>query len=282
MVTIRVPATTANIGPGYDSQGMALNLYNTFTFEKKDVEVDERNLIYRSFKYLYEKNNLKAPYVEIKVSTEIPMSRGLGSSASCIIAGLMAANEMSGLKLDKKEILKYATDIEGHPDNVAPALFGGHITSIVNKQVYYSRKEVNNNYKLYVLVPDFELRTVEAREVVKKEVKLEDAVSNIARATLISDALYNGDFELLKGAAEDKLHEPYRKNLINDYDYFKKICENNNAVLFISGAGPSLLVITTKDNSSISTVLKESNNSEFNWKVYELEVDIEGATIINN
>ncbi|SHH27144.1 homoserine kinase [Anaerosphaera aminiphila DSM 21120] len=280
MIIIKVPATTANIGPGYDSQGMALKLYNVFKFTEEKSSIEENNLIYKSFKYFYTRNNISVPEVKIEVNGDVPLSRGLGSSATCIVAGLMAANEMSKLKLDKKEILKYATEIEGHPDNVAPAIYGGHITSIVNEDVFFSRREVSDNYKFYLLIPDFELQTKVAREVVKTEVKLSDAVSNIARATLVSDALSSGDFKLLKGAAKDLLHEPYRKKLISDYPIFEKICKLNSAVMFISGAGPSLLVIAEKENSKIEQALKNSGEKKAVWKALKLEVSNEGATIL--
>lgn len=279
---IKVPATTANLGPGYDSQGMALKLYNFFKIEPCSF-LDEKlndNLIYKSFRYFYDENNIEAPSIFIKVKSMIPMTRGLGSSATCIVAGLMAANELSNLKLDKKAILRYATNIEGHPDNVAPAIFGGHITSIVEDEVYFYKTHIDKNFKFNVLVPNFKMQTSRAREVVKKEVRLSDAVSNIARATLISNALNSGDFNLLKGAAKDLLHEPYRKQLISDYDYIKSICSGNNAVLFISGAGPSLLVISERDNNDIDNALKNLSNTISKWRIHNVEVENDGAKII--
>lgn len=278
---IRVPATTANLGPGYDSQGLALKLYNYFKFSKADT-LDENllnNLVYKSFKYFYEKNNLELPFINIEIKSDIPMTRGLGSSATCIVAGLMYANYLSGLNLNDEQILKFATDIEGHPDNVAPAILGGHITSFLRDDViYYNKISVGKNLQFNLLIPDFKLETKLAREVVKKEVALKDAISNIACANLMCAGLKNGDINLIKGVGIDLIHEPYRKKLIEDYDSFKNILEKEKAALFISGAGPTLLVISEKDFD----INKLKNiNTQANWDVKVLEIEEEGAIICN-
>ncbi len=280
-ITVKVPATTGNVGPGYDCQGMALGLYNVFTFrEGPGVIPQTKNLIYDAFAYLFTAYHLPVPKVNIQVEAAIPQARGLGSSAACIVGGLMAANQWAGLNLTKQELLKYATHMEGHPDNVAPALFGGHVTSLVNEEVYYFKKMVSNQFRFVLLVPDFELKTADARKVVKKEVTLENAVSNIASATLISDALGTGDFPLLKGAPKDRLHEPYRKGLIEDYPIFDALCSHNNGVLFISGAGPTLLVIYHKENKAIEPALQNHPPTKATWKILHLAVDHQGALIL--
>lgn len=280
---VRVPATTANIGPGYDTQGMAFKLYNTFEFTLSKTLKDEikDNLIYQSFSYLYEKNNLVPDFVDIQVEAEVPMARGLGSSATCIIAGLVAANEFSGLNLSREEILLYANELEGHPDNVAPALFGGHITAFCeNGKVYYKKQSVSKNFKFHALIPDFELKTSQARAVVKKEINIADAVYNISRASLISSALRDGDVDLFIASASDRLHEPYRKTLINDYEYLKGLVTNLNAALLISGAGPTLLVVSDVENKNLDLKIKRIENTVSNWESLEFEVDNEGAIIL--
>lgn len=280
MIKVKVPATSANLGPGYDCTGMALNLYNIFNFENEKSDINEDNLIYKSFKYFYDRYNLKTPDIKITVDSEVPRSRGLGSSATCIVAGIMAADKLSGKNIGKEEILKLATEIEGHPDNVAPAIYGGLVTSLVSDEVYFTRDEIDNNFNFLILIPDFELSTEMARKVVPKNVSLEDAVSNISRAVLVSKAIAKGDFNLLKGVKEDKLHEPYRKKLIEDFEIFEKIAKDNNGVVFISGAGPSILIIAEKNNEIIIDKLKNQKESLNNWTLLNLNSDNNGAKII--
>lgn len=277
MIEIKVPATTANLGPGYDAMGMALNLYNTFRFSEGEKNYSNDNLIYRSFKYFYDKYNLEIPEVSIEVDADVPRSRGLGSSATCIVAGIMAANKFSGKNIDKYEILKLATEIEGHPDNVAPAIFGGLITSVVSDEVYIARENVSDDLSIMILVPDFELSTEEARKVVPTNINIKDAVWNISRAVLVAKAFSTGDFEMLKAVSEDKLHEPFRKELINGFDIFENIVKEYNGTINISGAGPSILVICKKENEHLKVKLKEKAESLRNWKVLELKVDNIGS-----
>ncbi|MDO5041285.1 MAG: homoserine kinase [Peptoniphilus sp.] len=279
---VRVPATSANLGPGYDCMGIALNLYNDFHFilsDKTDSET-EKSLMYQSVDFFYKKNNLKTPDLQIKVTGDIPMSRGLGSSAACIVSSLVFANENSGLHLDEDTLLKYATEIEGHPDNVAPALMGGHVCSFVEgDEIYYYKTDVSERFAIYLLIPDFELKTKTAREVVPKETTLANAVFNISRANLVTQALRVGDFNLLRGAAKDVLHEPYRKKLIRDYEVFKERANSEGAVLFISGAGPSLIVISDGENAQLLEKLKNAQTLD-NWRIEELKVIDEGVKII--
>ncbi|WP_138159303.1 homoserine kinase [Peptoniphilus catoniae] len=278
---IRVPATSANIGPGYDSMGLAFNLYNDFYFSLADKtdEATKKSLMYKSVDYFFKSYKFKVPELNIRVKGDIPMSRGLGSSASCIVASLVFANEYSGLNLNKKALLKMATEIEGHPDNVAPALLGGHVTSLVrDKEVFYYKSLLSEKLKFILLVPDFKLETKEARKVVKKEVALEDAVLNIAAASLITQALRTGDFALLKGVAEDRLHEPYRKKLIKDYNLIKEEVTRSNGVLFISGAGPSLMAITEEANEGVESSLR-SIETQAHWKILNLKIDNRGTYI---
>ena len=281
MIKIKVPATTANLGPGYDCSGMALNLYNIFTFKKGKSNVNENNLIYRSFKYFYDYYKIKVPEIEINVDSEIPSARGLGSSATCIVAGIMAANILSGKNIEKNKILKLATEIEGHPDNVAPAIFGGIVTSIVEDEVFYSREEVDDNLNYLLLIPDFELSTEEARKVVPKEITLNDAVSNIGRAVLVTKAITIGNFNLLKGSALDKLHEPYRKKLIEDFDIFEKIAQKDNGVIFISEAGPTILIIAEKENKKIIENIENQKESKNTWILKNLKADNNGAVVLD-
>lgn len=272
---IRVPATTANIGSGFDCFGMALNLYNyfEFTFEKSD----EKNLISDSFEYYFKKLGKESPDVKITVDAKIPQSRGLGSSATCIVAGLMAANELNNNELNKYEILKLASEIEGHPDNVAAAIFGGHTIAYENQIL---KIDVSDKLKFYALTPDFEMSTEKSRTLIKKELSVKDAVKNIAGAAFITNALRIGDLNLIINAPPDTIHELKRLEIVSESDKIKKIFENKHTKILLSGSGSTLLLISERgvDLSEEFSLLQELEN---NWTVYDLEVDNIGAIRID-
>lgn len=275
---IKVPATTANIGPGYDVMGMSLSLYNYFEINSTDKDLNyDDNLVYESFKYLFDRENIKTPKVEIKIYGDVPMSRGLGSSATCIVAGLMAANHFLKEKYTKDDLLKFATDIEHHPDNVAPAIFGGLVISATEgKEIIYYRVEPSDNLRYSVIVPEFFLKTVDARRLVPKTFSIEDAIYNVARSNLVSRAIEKGDFKMLKKASGDKFHEPYRKDLIKGFEDLKENLKD--ACVFISGAGSSILIITEKDVDPTDDIKKILDNS-YNYDILNLEKS-KGAEII--
>jgi homoserine kinase len=278
---VRVPATSANLGPGYDCMGLAFELYNDFYFEEVDAmsEEDKNSLMYETVKYFYEQNNLVPPNLKIRVDSKVPMTRGLGSSATCIVAGLIFANEYSGLNLDKQKLLEFATKIEGHPDNVVPAFLGGLICAFYDDELVYYKAKISENLKFTLLIPDFSMETKKARMVVKGTLSLDHAISNIARSNLVFQAIRTGDMDLLKKSAKDFIHEPYRKTLISDYDMLKDIANENNSVLFISGAGSSLLVISEKSNEKIGRAF-DGLKSKAKWEVKNLNVNNKGAYII--
>lgn len=283
MIKVRVPATSANLGPGFDSMGVAFNLYNDFIFKKGKSDEDySDNLIYQSMEKLFKKVGYEHEGIIIEVNGEIPQSRGLGSSAACIIGGLIGANELSGNKLSQEEILELATEIEGHPDNVAPALYGGLVASVMNKdKIFIDKMKVSDNYKFILLIPDFQLSTQVARDVLPESIPFEDAVFNISRSILLTKALENGDFNMLCGTKDDRLHQPYRRSLVNGFDEFEKVADMNCGAMFLSGAGPTILVIAENNNEKILTeLIKESKKMENNWKILELKPDNSGAHII--
>lgn len=278
MMKIRVPATSANLGAGYDTMGMSLSLSNEFIFSPSQENFDNSNLIYKSFKYLFDKEKKECPKVKIEVSENVPIARGLGSSATCIVGGLMGANVLLGDKYSKKEILSFATEIEGHPDNVAPAIYGGLVISTkVDDEVLFYKVEPSENLSYIVIVPDYPLKTELARSLVKTEVKLEDAIYNISHSNLISRAIEKGDIDMLCKIYGDRLHEPYRKKLIVDFDKYKEIADRRNSAIFISGAGPTILIISSKDNKDICRDLK--NVCPSTYKILELGAG-EGVKII--
>lgn len=277
MIKIRVPATTANLGVGFDCAGLALSLYNDFTFTKGKSHVEPDNLILKSFNKLYEYIGKDAPEVAIEVEASVPQARGLGSSATCIVGGLIGAREMSGEKISDYEILKLATEIEGHPDNVAPAIFGGLIVSIKDKEIIYRKFEPSKDLKLYVLIPDFELSTKKAREVLPKTITLEQGVSNAARSALLSYAYERGDMEVIKTFMKDEFHEKYREPLIPNFKTVREFAAKNNFAAFISGAGPSILCVSMNDERKKLEELTKDFQIKFN--VMKLNV-AEGYRVI--
>jgi len=292
MIKIRVPATSANLGPGFDAVGIALNLYNTFTFEElpEGLEIvgcddfnDENNLVYLSMKKTLSKIDYEIKGIKITMETNIPVSRGLGSSAACIVAGILGANELVGRPLSKYDLLKIATEIEGHPDNVAPALLGGLVASVVDREnVFYNKIHVAKGIKFIALIPEFTLSTREARGVLPREISFRDAVFNVGRLSLLISSLSNGKFELLKYGVEDRLHQNYRSKLIPDFDKIKNICDNNKSLgTFISGAGPTIItIIDEKNKEFISNLRKELTSLSNDWLVKELDIDLEGAVVL--
>ncbi|WIF96135.1 homoserine kinase [Caminicella sporogenes] len=291
MIKVRVPATTANVGPGFDCLGIALNLYNNFYFEEIEEGLkiegtdrefqNEDNLVFQSMKKTFDKIGYKYKGIKILIEDNIPISRGLGSSAACIVGGVVGANRLAGDVLSKEELLKIATEIEGHPDNVAPALFGGMTAAIYeNGKVYFSKINITEGLKFYALVPNFRLSTEKARSVLPQNIPYKDGVYNVGRTALLISSLVNGEFHLLREACKDKLHQNYRGKLIDDYDEIIKICEDIGVVgVFLSGAGPTIMALDKE-----GVYIKEKFEREFSrlnatWKVYELSIDFYGAKV---
>ncbi|PAB56167.1 homoserine kinase [Anaeromicrobium sediminis] len=291
MIRVQVPATTANVGPGFDALGIALDLYNVFYMEEIDsgliIEgVDEEfrnedNLIYQSMVTTFEEVGYKPKGIKIKVESNIPVSRGLGSSATCIVGGIMGANALAGNVLDKYDILKIATEIEGHPDNVAPCIFGGMVTSIYDKgEIHYSKIPVKNDYSFCPIIPDFKLSTSEARGVLPEVVDYKNAVFNVGRVALLISSLVNGEDELLALACDDVLHQPYRGGLIRDYDNIvNAVKEAGVKGVFLSGAGPTIMTIVRENDDYIKIMNDYVSMLEDNWIMKDLKIDNEGALV---
>lgn len=294
MIEVIVPATTANIGPGFDCLGMALNLYNKVIFEEiedDDLQIygceerfnNKENLVYTSLIQAFKKLRY-TPDTGFKITMDchIPESRGLGSSAACILAGVIGANELSNSKLSKEEILKIATEIEGHPDNITPALFGGMTVSIQEQDsIHFSKLPIQNNFRIYGLIPNFTLSTKESRAVLPKEVSFHDAVFNVGRTALMLASLMNGDLDLLNFSIDDKLHQNYRASLIPEYHLIiEKLSALDIKGSFLSGAGPAIIVIAGKDNSGLIDRIQERMlKLENKWTVKEFRMDTHGALI---
>ncbi|MBK6791202.1 MAG: homoserine kinase [Anaerolineales bacterium] len=253
MIKIRVPATSANLGPGFDCLGLALDLWNEIAFEEakrlkyratgegaEKLNKGSKNLLTKSYVRLFEICGKKMPGVHVAAKNDIPMSSGLGSSAAAIMAGLYGANEMLGKPLNNMELLKLATDMEGHPDNVAPALFGGLVVSAMNGDEIILRRFELPKWTVVIVKPDVEWLTKTARAVLPKSVSRADAIFNIGRASLVVEALRTGDLELLQKVMDDRIHQPYRlQHISGGTAAYKKACQFGAAAL--SGAGPSII-----------------------------------------
>lgn len=293
MIKVRVPATSANIGPGFDTLGIALNLYNTISFEEIDSGVEilgvpekynsKRNLVYRSMIETFKKVGYSNLGIRIKEENTIPSSRGLGSSAACIVAGVVGASEIAKAKLTKDEILKIATEIEGHPDNIAPAIFGGFVISMVNKgNILYNKLNIEERFKFVALIPDFTLSTEKARAVLPRVIDYSAAVENVASVSMLLSSLVNGRLDLIKYGLKDNLHQPYRGKLIKNYFEIVEKCEKLGAIgVYISGAGPTVMCLRKIEdvefNEEINYYLNTLNDD---WSVKELEIDFNGYKII--
>lgn len=290
MVKVRVPATTANLACGFDTLGCALNIYNTLCFEPAEKLsfsgcaeefAGEDNLAWQGFRAVYEHLGLAAPAVRISVDADIPVCRGMGSSAAMIAAGAVAANEISGAKLGREELLRIVTPVEGHPDNLAPALLGGLTASLMaDGTVRCAHYPMAPEWRFVILYPDFTLSTHLARAALPGEVPFPDAVFNISRLALLPKALAEGDEELLALCLQDKLHQPYRRPLISGYDEVEAAAKELGChAVCVSGAGPSILCVT-KDAAFAARMRQAVSELDHNWTLLALEVDNDGADIV--
>lgn len=290
MVTVRVPATTANIGPGFDTFGCALALYNTFTFEEiptglqfsgcEEAYCNEENLAVVAYRCVMDALGLPMSGLSITMETDIPICRGLGSSASLIAAGAAAANAIHGSPYTMLELLGICNDIEGHPDNLAPALLGGLVASYVEDgRPVAAKYNVHPSLRFTALSPDFELSTHKARSVLPREIPFADAVFNVSRAAVLLKALEGGDADLIRISLADRLHQPYRSRLIDEYEEVRQLALDNGALAFcISGAGPTLLCLST-DETFDARLAPQLTALKHNWIMFSLPIDHEGTQV---
>ncbi|XZN98049.1 MAG: homoserine kinase [Microcoleus sp.] len=317
-ITVTVPATTANLGPGFDCIGAALSLYNRFQFSRLEpsateklkitvtgaeaakVKTDDSNLAYVAFVTLYDRLNQSPPPVAIHIHMEVPLARGLGSSATAIVGGLVGANLLAGKPLSQVEVMQLAIELEGHPDNVVPALLGGCRLAASNTppQPPLSKGEITSSPPLskggqgggsweicdipwhpnivpVVAIPDFELSTAEARQVLPADYSRADAIFNAAHLGLLVRALATGDRNWLRCALQDKIHQPYRRSLIRGYEAVQEAAVNAGACgMVISGAGPTLLALT--DVTNVDAVVREMAAA---WGEFGVKADVRAIAI---
>ena len=290
MVLVTVPATTANIGSAFDCAGIALTLYNTVemalcekidiaSMDGTEVPSDERNLVYIAAKALFDRCKKPLPGLYIRQRNPLPMARGLGSSSACIAAGLTGANALLGEPLGPDELLDMAAGLEGHPDNVAPALLGGAVICARSAQhIIYGRIPIKDLF-FTAIVPPYAVSTAMAREALPKEVPLADAVYNESRAALLAFALCNSRWELLGDATSDRLHQRYRAPLIEGCAQLIQACRDCGAkAVFISGSGPTIMAVSDKKGleKPIQRALSELPAAK-EYRILALECDERGA-----
>ena len=291
-VTIRVPATTANLGPGFDAFGCALSLYTNVTFEETEAGLEitgcpeeftgPDNLAYVSYCAALATMSEELRGVKIHIEADIPVCRGLGSSAALLVAGAMGANVLRGNKLSTQGLLNITNAMEGHPDNLAPAFFGGLTASMVDNGLPVCVNfPLHPDWEFLALVPDFDLPTTLARQALPTEYDRSDAVYNIAHGALVLKALELGDEKLLRNAMQDRIHQPYRKKMIADYDKIESLIRTTGAAFCLSGAGPTLLCITRNPGLEEKLAKKLDSITTANWQMIPLHVEFQGAHVIS-
>lgn len=297
MIHIKIPATSANMGPGFDSIGVALELYNHLWVEKmpkglnievkrkQEIEIptDDSNLIYKTMRYFYDQKGLAMPGVHLIQEDYIPMVRGLGSSAACIVGGLIAANELSGRPCDKEELAQMAAKLEGHPDNSNPAIFGSMVVGALDEEkMQHVRLDLPENLVFATMVPDFPVSTAKSRGVLPDGYSRGEVVFNVSRGALLVASIMSGKLENLSMAMEDKIHQPYRSQLIPNMEMiFERAKEYGAVASYLSGAGSTLMAMVMKEQAEQfqNEMSKYLQTLPHHWQLTLLKADLEGAKI---
>ena len=296
-ITIRVPATSANLGPGFDCLGLALDLWNetiiTLAIEYS-VQVNgegterlspgENNLIIRAAQTLAERVRKHLPPFHLDCTNRIPLSSGLGSSAAAKLTGLLGANALLGNPLLREEILDLATEMEGHPDNVAAALLGGLVVSTIEDEKVFAHKidvGTNSDFPIHITVvlPDFHLSTQQARAALPDYVTTTAAVHNISRAVMVAEAFRNGDLDLLAKAMSDTMHQPYRLPLIpGGREAMNAAKEAGASATAVSGAGPSIIAFSGRREPAIGEAMTRAFEAAgYSARTFPLKMSSHGA-----
>ncbi len=295
MVYVRVPATSANMGAGFDTLGIALNLYSRLEVEETDggleiitvknagnVQNDKSNLVYRAMDCIFRETGYTPRGIKIKQDSDIPMTRGLGSSSACIVGGMLAANVLSGRKLSYREIMNLAAIMEGHPDNAGPAMYGGFCVSLMEgNETYVKSIKLPERLSFAVMIPDFFVATKKSRGALPETVGLRDAAFNIARASMLQAALTSGDYDLLRLGVEDRLHQPYRKSYVDGFDeIFEHTYELGSKATYLSGSGPTIMAMLTDGTEKFKKGMEEFfEANSHQWKCMLLECDNVGSVV---
>ena len=289
---ISVPATSANVGPGFDVMGLAFDMYNRFVFdtdcpERLRIEgclpefaEPENNLLYTTLREVLAQHGRLAPNLRIAFDTDLPVCSGLGSSSTCVVAGVMAANTLGGLSMDTEQILRTATQIEGHPDNVAPATFVAAV--VEDGLVYWHRYPISDRLSFYALMPDVRVPTEAARAALPKTYSLTDCIYNLSRVPILLEGLERADPRLIRAGMKDRIHQEYRLQLIpQGADVLRFAADETEAVAaYISGAGPTIVAVAIDDDDALGKRLREYvSGLDVEWTVRKMHVHRQGAQL---
>jgi homoserine kinase len=268
---LRVPASSANLGPGFDALGLALGVYLECRFRRADtvsvrvtgrdadsIPANEENLIWQTALRVAADANRTMPPVELRINNDIPLGKGLGSSAAALTAGVVIANDVLGLGWTNKRILDEAARIEGHPDNVAACVLGAITASATDSEgvSHAVRLELHPRYRIAVVVPDFHLPTVESRRVLPDSYSREDTIFNVQRSALLITALATGVTDAFPTALEDRLHQPYRFRLVPGLQEITRLRAPGLLGCALSGAGPSILVFHERGHEEVCDLVR--------------------------
>ncbi len=287
-VCVRVPASTANLGPGFDTLGMALELYawiemgiatetrvTLYGEQMKHIPSDKNNLIYKVAQQLFAAAGVQHPELEIAMYSDIPLTRGLGSSASAIVGALYAANALIGNRFTDDELFQMAVKLENHPDNVGPSIFGGIIAAFWDGvRAEHIRIKPDERLEVLVAIPDFQLSTEKARHVLPQQISMKDAVYNLGHASVLVAALSAGRLDMIKLAMKDALHQPYRSALIPGMATILRDADQYGALgIALSGAGPTFIAFVEQSSPDkvkleqflSQTLLNEKVTSRTMW-----------------
>jgi len=296
-VGVKVPATTANLGPGFDTLGLALALYDELTVTVREepgatvdvrgvgageVPTDETNLVVRAIAHAFDAFDQPLPGLDLVAHNAIPHGRGMGSSGAAIVAGILAAKGLleGVVDMDADVLLRLATELEGHPDNVAPALFGGlTIAWVAPEGPQHKKLMVHRGVSPLVFVPEAKMSTALARSLQPQSVPHEDATFNVSRSALLIAALIQSP-ELLLAATEDRLHQNYRAAAMPETNALIMMLREHGLAAVVSGAGPSLLVLGSDPGQRLVAADLVARHAETPWQALMLAVDFKGATVI--
>lgn len=290
-VRVRVPATTANIGPGFDCLGCALGLYAYFDCEIMEggLEItgcpeafrNEENLFVRAFRRAEREIGAHSPGLRLHIQTEVPVSRGLGSSASLLAGGVAAANWFHGSPMSRQKQVELCNEMEGHPDNVAPAVLGGMCASVVRDgHPVTVQPQISSRVGFIALIPNFETETKAMRAVLPKQIPFADAVFNASRLAVMMYGFEKGDLALIGQSLDDRLHQPYRKSLIHEYERAERAAMAAGCAAFcISGSGSTCLGVAeaARCGEIAREIQRSLDGSVYDWRVLALEIDMDGA-----
>lgn len=299
MIRVRVPASTSNLGSGFDTFGLALQLYLTVAIQTissgleievvgegaSEIPTDKSNLIYKTLQRFFSDAGRSYPNLKITIENEIPIARGLGSSSAATIAGLLCASELCGKSLPPEELILLANQLEGHPENAASSLLGGlTINCIDDKRVITKKLAAPDSLKVVLLIPETRISTSKARDILPKKVAYQDAVFNLQRGALLANCFATNDFAHLKVAMQDRLHQKYRMKFIPGFETFEKSAYVNGALgVGISGSGSSVIAFIPDDNNQVAdNWIKEVKREGVKATIVTKSLDNEGAQIFQS